>query len=154
MPISGDKAFSTDGLGSPQFPPHGRAQWRIDGQVLRADVIGPFNRELAQLIGPILQDAFAYLVARGPCAELVVIRKSAMAGPEVLAALSQGLAQLVQAGLAPCATAFVMDADVEGCNVMPVLLARSYAAAGWPAFQVFATEVEAEVWIQAKLDAA
>ncbi|MDZ7938741.1 MAG: hypothetical protein U5M53_10865 [Rhodoferax sp.] len=147
-------SFSTDGLGSPLFPPHGRAQWRFDGQVLRSDVVGPFNKELAQLVGPVLREAFAYLVARGPCAELVVIRKSAMAGPDVLAALAQGLGQLVQARLTPCATAFVMGPEVEGHQVMPMMLKRSYAAAGWPAFQVFETEAEAEVWLQAQLAAA
>ncbi len=145
--------FSTDGLGSPLFPPHGRAQWRIDGQVLRSEVVGPFNKELAQLVGPILQEAFAFLVARGPCAEMVVVRKSALAGPEVLAALSQGLAHLVRAGLAPQATAFVIAYDVEGCHVMPELLLRTYAAAGWPACRVFVDEAQAQAWVQSVLAA-
>lgn len=139
--------FSIQGLGSPLFPPHGRVQWHIDGQLLRSEVEGPFNKELAQLVGPILHRAFTQLTAQGPCAEVVVVRGSAMAGPEVLAALAQGLRQLVQAGLAPRGTAFVIAPAVEGSHVMPALLAQSYADAGWPAFQVFETVEAAHTWL-------
>lgn len=146
-------SFSTQGLGSPLFPPHGRVQWHIDGRMLRSEVVGPFNKELAELIGPILHQAFTQLTAQGPCGEVVVVRENALAGPEVLAALAQGLRQLVQAGLVPRGTAFVMDASVEGSHMMPALLARSYAEAGWPAFQVFATVAEADAWVQGLLAA-
>ncbi len=146
-------SFSTQGLGSPLFPPHGRVQWHVDGQVLRSEVVGPFNKELAQLVGPILHQAFSQLVARGPCAELVVVRQSAMAGPAVLAALAQGLRQLVQDGLAPRGTAFVIAPEVEGSHMMPALLARSYAEAGWPAFQVFESTEAAQAWLQTLLAA-
>ena len=146
-------SFSTQGLGSPLFPPHGRVQWHMDGQLLRTEVVGPFNKELAQLVGPILHKAFSQLVAQGPCAEVVVVQQNALAGPDVLAALAQGLRQLVQAGLAPRGTAFVIAPEVEGSHMMPALLAQSYADAGWPAFQVFATLEEANTWVQGLLAA-
>jgi hypothetical protein len=154
MPISPDQPFSTDGLGSPLFRPHGRADWRIDGAVLRTDVVGPFNRELAEAIGPILHQAYTLLRAQGPCAEIVTVRGSALAGPEALAALSGEMRKFVQDGLAPVATAFVMAPEVEGSHVMPALLVQSFAAAGWPACQVFATAAEAEAWVQGLLAAA
>jgi hypothetical protein len=143
--------FSTEGRGSPLFPPHGRTQWRIDGQLLRSESVGPFNRELAELVGEGLREAFSFLVQRGPFAEIAVIHRSAMAGPEVLAALTQGLLSLVEAGLVPRATAFVMAPEVEGHQLMPALLQRSYDQAGWPAFQVFDTVDAAEAWVRTLL---
>jgi hypothetical protein len=154
MPISRDQPFSTEGLGASLFRPHGRADWRIDGAVLRTDVVGPFNRELAELIGPILQQAYTLLHAQGPSAEIVTVRGSGLAGPEALTALSGVLRKFVQTGVAPVATAFVMAPEVEGSGFMPALLVQSFAAAGWPACQVFATADEAEVWVQGLLAAA
>jgi hypothetical protein len=154
VPISRDQPFSTDGLSTSPFRHHGRAEWRIDGAVLRTDVMGPFNRELAELIGPILHQAYAMLSAQGPCAEIVIVRGSAMAGPETLAALSGEMRKFVQAGVAPVATAFVMAPEVEGSLFMPAPLVKSYEAAGWPACQVFATAEEAEAWVQGLLSAA
>lgn len=154
MTISRDQPFSTDGLGKALFRPHGRADWRIDGDVLRTDVVGPFNRELAEAIGPILHQAYALLRAQGPCAEVVTVRGSALAGPEALAALSAEMRKFVLEGLAPVATAFVMAPEVEGSHFMPALLVQSFAAAGWPACQVFATADEAEAWVQGLLAAA
>jgi hypothetical protein len=154
VPISPDQSFSTDGLSTSPFRPHGRAEWRIDGAVLRADVVGPFNRELAELIGPILHQAYALLSAQGPSAEIVTVRGSAMAGPETLTALSGEMRKFVQAGVAPVATAFVMAPEVEGSLFMPVPLVQSYEAAGWPAFQVFSTADDAEAWVQGLLAAA
>jgi hypothetical protein len=154
VPISRDEPFSTDGLGQSPFLPHGRAEWRIDGAVLRSNVVGPFNRELAELIGPILHQAYTLLSAQGPSGEIVIVRGSALAGPETLTALSGEMRKFVQAGVAPVATAFVMAPEVEGSLVMPAQLIKSYAAAGWPACQVFATADEAEVWVQGLLTAA
>jgi hypothetical protein len=154
VPISRDQPFSTDGLGTPPFRPHGRADWRIDGAVLRAEVVGPFNRELAELLGPILQEAYSLLRAHGPSAEIVIVRGSAMAGPETLTALSGEMRNFVQSGVAPVATAFVIAPEVEGSLFMPALLVKSYAAAGWPACQVFSTTEEAEAWMQGLLAAA
>lgn len=154
MPISRDQPFSTDGLGSPLFRPHGQAVWRIDGAVLRTDVVGPFNRELAEAIGPILHQAYGLLSAQGPCAEIVTVRGSSLGGPEVLTALSGVLRKFVQLGIAPVATAFVLPPEVEGSGFMPEVLVQSFAAAGWPACQVFETAAEAEAWVQSQLTAA
>lgn len=154
MPISRDQSFSTVGLGSTLFRPHGRADWRIDGAVLRTDVVGPFNKELAELIGPILHQAYALLSAQGPCAEIVTVRGSSLAGPETLTALSGEMRKFVEAGLAPVATAFVMAPEVEGSHFMPALLVQSFEAAGWPACRVFTTAEEAEAWVQGLLAAA
>ena len=154
MPVFRDQPFSTDGLGSGLFRPHGRADWRIDGAVLRTDVVGPFNRELAEAIGPILHQAYALVSAQGPCAEIVTVRGSALAGPEALTALSGVLQKFVLEGVAPVATAFVMAPEVEGSHFMPALLVQSFAAAGWPACQVFGTAEEAEAWVQGLLAAA
>ncbi|PQA76763.1 hypothetical protein [Rhodoferax sp. TS-BS-61-7] len=154
MTISRDQPFSTEGLGKALFRPHGRADWRIDGDVLRTDVVGPFNRELAEAIGPILHQAYALLCAQGPCAEVVIVHGSALAGPEALTALTGELRKFVQEGLAPVGTAFVMAPEVEGSHFMPALLVQSFAHAGWPACQVFATADEAEAWVQGLLAAA
>lgn len=145
--------FSTDGLGSSLFRPHGRTQWRADGQLLRSESVGPFNRELAELVGAGLREAFSLMLKRGPFAEIAVIHNSAMAGPDVLEALTHSLKQLVQAGLAPRATAFVIAPTVEGRQFMPDLLQQSYDMAGWPAFQIFETPEAAEVWVQTLLAA-
>lgn len=154
MTISFDQPFSTDGLGASPFRPHWRAEWRIDGAVLRTDVEGPFNRELAELIGPILNQAYTVLSAQGPSAEIVTVRVSALGGPDALSALSAELQKCVRMGVAPVATAFVMAPEVEGSAFMPERLIQSFALAGWPACQVFTTAAGAEVWVQGQLIAA
>ena len=49
-PIKLDPHHCTDQFASGEFKPHGQVEMWLDGNILRYDAVGPFNRELVRAI--------------------------------------------------------------------------------------------------------
>lgn len=144
---------STDQFSDSDFRPHGLVEVWLEGNVLRYDAVGPFNRELVRAIAQAQHDIMVAARAAGPFVEVVTIRASALVTPDGLAELALILNDVNQQGLAPLAVAYVMAADVEGASIMAPVFRRRYEDQG-RVFQVFKELEDAQAWAQTLLDAA
>lgn len=141
---------STDQFGSTRFSPHGRVEHEDRGRLLVARAEGPFNAELMGALLKMAKATFPVMAAKGPWANIATFRVSALCSPEVLAGLTDGLCQMVQSGVAPAATAFVLPFDVEGAAFMGPLFAKAFADAGLR-YEYFANFDAASTWLDSVL---
>ena len=135
------------------FKPHGLVEIWLEGNVLRYDAIGPFNRELVRAIALTQGDIMMTAKARGPCVEIVTIRQSALVTPDGLDELAVILGEVNQQGLAPLAVAYVIAPDVEGASLMAPLFYRRHREQG-RVFKLFDRIEDAQTWADALLAAA
>jgi hypothetical protein len=132
------------------FRPHGRVEvWR-DGSVVRLFAEGPFNLETLQGMGEAMSELFAEVPPQGRFADILEMRTSIMASPDVMAAFAAFLSRMSAAKTAPVAVAFIVGQDVEGRDLMLPIFARIYAQHG-RRFAVFESEADAVSWVQAQL---
>lgn len=144
---------NTDQFSNSDFRPHGLVEVWLQGNVLRYDAVGPFNRELVRAIGQAQHDIMVAAKAAGPCVEIVTIRESALVTPDGLAELAAILAEVNHQALAPRAVAYVMAPEVEGASLMAPVFRKRYQDQG-RVFQVFEKLEDAHTWAQTLLDAA
>jgi hypothetical protein len=146
----GEKAvphsINTDQFSSPVFRPHGRVVYGDRGNLLWAEAVGPFNRELMAAVLEIAQITFPAMTAKGQWAHLCTFSESALCSPDVLADLANALGQMVQAGVAPKVMAFVLPVDVEGSALMAQLFEQALLHIGVP-FRCFAEVDAANLWL-------
>lgn len=141
---------NTDQFATGPFRPHGRIEIWAEGNVMRLEATGPFNKEAIIALGATWRALFAELPMRGPFAAIIVIRHSIMSSQEVLDAFGDFLRSGSQAGHPAAAVAYVAAPDIEGRSLILPKLADLYAATG-RLFASFATEAEAEDWMRAWL---
>lgn len=141
---------STDQFAPKRFTPHGRVEYEDRGRLLWSRAEGPFNAELMGALLRMAMATFPAMAAKGPWANVATFSVSALCSPEVLAGLSDGLRQMVQAGIAPAATAFVLPCEVEGAAIMGALYAKAYADAGLR-YAFFANFDSAHDWLESVL---
>jgi hypothetical protein len=141
---------NTDQFAAGQFRPHGRVDIWAEGNVMRLDAIGPFNKEVVIALGATWNSLFDDMPVHGPFANIITLRRSVVVSQEVLDAFGEFLHANNRAGRGASAVAFVVAPDVEGRSLMLPMFAATYAAAGRE-FAAFATDAEADVWVRAKL---
>lgn len=141
---------STSQFAPTRFSPHGRVGYEDRGRLLWACAEGPFNAELMGALLRMAKATFPVMAGRGPWANLATFSVSALCSPEVLAGLTDGLNQIVQLGIAPAATAFVLPSDVEGASLMGPLFAKAFGDAGLR-YAYFADFDAAYAWLESVL---
>jgi hypothetical protein len=141
---------STDSFVPNTFKPHGRAEYEERGRLLVATAYGPFNVELMEAVLAMAKEVFPKMTALGPWAHIATFVHSAMCAPAVLEAMKDAMKQMVQAGIAPAVTAFVMPPDVEGFGLMGPAYAKAFEPSG-ARFQYFHSIEEAHAWVLAEL---
>lgn len=141
---------STDHFAPTRFSPHGRVDYEDRGRLLFARAEGPFNAELMGALLRMAKATFPVMAARGPWANIATLSGSALCSPEVIAGLTDGLHQIVQLGVAPAATAFVLPSDVEGASFMGPLFAKAFGDAGLR-YEFFANFDAAYAWLESVL---
>jgi hypothetical protein len=141
---------STDQFGPTRFSPHGRVAYEDRGRLLWACAEGPFNAELMGALLRMAKATFPVMAAKGPWAIIATFGVSALCSPEVLEGLTDGLHQMVQLGVAPTATAFVLPSDVEGASFMGPLFAKVFGNAGLR-YDYFANFDAAYAWLESVL---
>ena len=146
---SGEKR-NTDQFAAGPFRPHGRVDIWAEGNVMRLDAVGPFNKEVVIALGATWNNLFDEMPVHGPFANIIVLRRSVVVSQEVLDAFGEFLHANNRAGRGASAVAFVVAPDVEGRSLMLPMFAATYAAAG-RLFAAFETEAEADVWVRARL---
>lgn len=141
---------NTDEFAVGPFRPHGSVEVWAEGNVVRLDAVGPFNKELVVALGATWTSLLTELPLHGPFASITVVHHSVIISQEVLDAISQFLRANTKAGQGAGAVAFVVAPDVEGRSLMLPMFAETYAAAGRQ-FAAFETEAEADAWVRARL---
>ncbi len=145
--------YSTDDLKLTQFDAHGSVSLEIDARVLRMRAHGPFNREFMETMAVMERPVFSQMAHGGAWVEIVEFARSTLATADALALFSTHLQQLKAEGIAPIATAFVLDESLEGATIMRECYAAAYALANWPC-AFFPTDREAEAWARQMLASA
>lgn len=149
MPPLGTK-LSIDQFASGPFRPHGRIELWTEGNVVRLNAMGPFNKEAVVAMGTTWRRLFAELPVHGAFADIVTITGSLMAGPDVLQAFASFLQANTSARIAPCAVAWVVPPEVEGAELMTPQFEHVYALAGRN-IQFFDSDPIAVQWVRQQL---
>lgn len=139
-------SISTDAFDTSKFKPHGRVEYEERGNVLLGTAFGPFNMELLGALQVMAGEKFPKMATKGRWVHIATFRNSALCAPEVLEGLKDAMLQLVQLGVAPELTAFVLPPDVEGHSLMGPLYAKAIQASG-ARFRYFHTLDEANAWV-------
>lgn len=148
--MSNPNVTSTEKFAVNTFKPHGRAEYEERGRLLLATAYGPFNVELMESVLAMAKEVFPKMTAQGPWGHVATFVDSAMCAPAVLDAMKDAMIQMVQAGIAPEVTAFVIPSDVEGSGLMGPLYAKAFEPSG-ARFRHFHSVDEANAWVLAEL---
>ena len=141
---------NTDQFATGPFRPHGQVEIWSEGNVMRLDATGPFNKEVVIALGATWNSLFDEMPVNGPFANIIVIRRSVVVSQEVLDAFGEFLRANNRAGRGASAVAFVVATEVEGRALMLPMFAATYAAAG-RRFAAYETEAEADAWVRERL---
>jgi len=133
-----------------RFPAHGSFTLDICDRLLLVDVLGPWNAELVAAYQKQLDRAATTLAADGDWAVVVQVFGSALFTPEAMHSMQVKAGQ--QRALGRCATAYVIDDEVEGSHVVESALRSIYAPS--QAFAVFREVPPALAWAGAQLSGA
>ena len=144
--------YSTDSAKTTRFKPHGRVTIDIyDEGIVLYQAIGPFNRELIEIIEKIeLEAILEYKEKFTHWCELIVFQKSCFMMPDALAEFERYLCQLKQRDLVPCGSAYVFHENIEAANLMKKSYRNAYQNAGI-AYEDFSTFDEALLWAREQL---
>ena len=143
--------LTTDNLKLSYFEVHGSLSIQIDGRILRSRARGPFNREMLEPVAVVEHPLFAKMTSGGDWVEVLEFWNSALATAEAFAALEHYLQSVKTAGIAPLATAIVLDDTLEGAAIMRERYAAAYASADWPC-AFFSQSDAAEAWARQMLN--
>lgn len=138
----GGQGASLDAL----FPPHGVLDCRLDWPFVRFTAEGPFNwetlAEYARLMPPLYREA----AQQGPYVSIVTVIRSAMMPPAAFAALADSVRQVHASGFGSSAVVYVLDASVEGRELVMNRMAKEVYGPSQVPFAWFDTVAEAEAW--------
>jgi len=147
---SSDKPLCNENFEESRFNPHGFINLWPDGRIVHFDVTGPFNVEFTASVATLVDKLYAEVADGGPFAEIVFFRNSMLMPLEALPPLGDTFRIWKARGCAPVATAWVIEAKVEGSFVMLPQFEKIFAEAG-QTFKCFDCMDEAEVWLKERL---
>lgn len=140
--------ISTDNFHRGKFPAHGEVRYsHIEDDLLIIRATGPFNDEL--VVDLIAAEGLLFAEMSKTHRlwyALVVIQKSALAGPESLRRFAAFRRHMTACALNPRAAALVMAMEVEGRSIMAPLIGQLYGEAGVE-HSVFSDEIDARRWL-------
>lgn len=127
-----------------KFRPHGKAEFRIEGQLMLIDLEGPWNAELVVQIHERVVDLKPTLTANGKWGLLIIVSTSLLCPIETLATIKRTvLEDAAQNGHA--AVGLVAARSVEGRGLVEDFYCKLYEGICPVAF--FETRDEAKRWI-------
>ncbi len=140
-------SINTDQFSPTAFRPHGRAEYKQEGNLLLAKAFGPFNGELMAAVLEMAKVTFPAMAAKGPWAHICTFSESALCSLDVLSDLAAAMEQMVKAGVAPVVMVFVLPADVEGSQLMAPLYEKALKNVGVP-FKCVSEVGPAYIWAE------
>lgn len=132
------------------FAAHGEFKLWVDGNILRYEARGPFNREALQALDVARGKLVAAWRPRGPVAAIVHWKESALMSPDAFAEYRAGLIRHQKAAKRPVALAWVAPPEVEGMNIMKDLFEDLFAERQTN-YRLFDAEQPAQEWVNACL---
>jgi hypothetical protein len=140
----------SDHFATGPFPPHGRIELWAEGNVVRLTATGPFNVEAIQAMAAAWRALCADLPEAEPFADVVTVKDSIMASPEVLDAIGRFLNHNSEQHIAPRAVAWIVPPDVEGASLMIPQFEHVFTEAG-RRIAFFEDEASALAWVKTAL---
>ena len=143
----------TDQVAQPHFAAHGLVDMRGDGNIVRANVTGPFNAELVIAFANAVNELLASWRPTGPYGWYAIWHGSMMTQPDALAIYERLLVRNRHAFPRACINLFCVPPDVEGRRLMVPLWETLYRRVDYP-MEIVSTPAEAELRLQYHLDIA
>jgi hypothetical protein len=134
----------------PVFKPHGSIQVQITGPLIKALAIGPFNKELIDVLIESHKGLWEHFKHFPRWGYLTLFSQSALTNTETLDAVIAYNLDLAREGKAPHFLAYVIDDEVEGASLMRPTYTKAYANLPFP-FRCFETIAEAQAWVEEQL---
>lgn len=136
------------------FTAHREYSARLEGRVVRDEVVGPVNMELLRLfhqrIAPLYQQAHA----NGPFVLLSHYYESILMSPGALDGFVEAAGELIAVGIAPVAVAHVAGPEVEGREFMGDILRKKIFDPMCLPYQLFDNTDSAQRWLDEHLTKA
>lgn len=133
------------------FRIHGSVDIRREGQMLIADIGGPWNAELIDHYRLCMSRPVREVSADGGWGLILVIHGAALCPPDALEGIRRGLIEHAGKRLRRC-TSYVIAPDVAGYHVMDRLWRSLYE--GVMPLGIFETLDAAQVWTARQLELA
>ena len=143
--------ISTKEVATTGFAPHGVVDISMEGDVLRYECTGPFNRELLDAMAVAQMAFLTNLKHPGRWASMAICLESVMSSPDGISRYAELMQTKLPPELTAVATAFVIEPGVEGGSIMRPHFTKIYAQIGRP-FKIFSNLNEASQWAQAMVD--
>ncbi|MDC8786413.1 hypothetical protein [Roseateles koreensis] len=135
------------------FRPHGEFEFWVHGSTFHVRAQGPFNREAIEAMAQGMGALYNEIPAATPLVNLLEFTESLMIAPDALQALEDLLRRFGQLGRAPVAVAFVVEADVEGRDLVWPFYHDVFLRQG-RLVKLFDNAAEAQGWLDDELQIA
>ena len=130
-----------------RFKPHGAITVWPEGNLIRLELKGPFNREFFASLRSLNADLYADLNSQGPFVEIAVFHHSMLMSSATIDEFGAVLLERKKTGHAPLATAWVISPEIKDAFVVLPHVTKKFEQAQRP-FMWFRTLREAEEWVR------
>ncbi len=130
------------------FPVHGESTVTHTGQIVLAEVEGPWNLELIRLYRKQMAAVIPAVEKQGAWVLVVRLHRTAICPMDAIDLIRQGIAQ--DADSHRVATCYVMTPQLEGYLIMKPVWRKLYE--GLMPFEVFESLEDAQQWAEQMLD--
>jgi len=133
------------------FRPHGTYSEEIEGQVIHADITGPFNFEMILEFGKQMLPLIVEAKLGGSFVILGEFHESMMTTPEVIASLAASIALIAKKMPQLIGIAHVAIQSVEGRGVMDRIFTEKIYGPIGIAYRLFDNGEAAQIWLHSLL---
>lgn len=134
-----------------KFQKHGSVRFTVHGQILHAEVQGPWNQELIDHYGDEIQPLVAQVAARGAWAVVITLHGEAICPPDALAAIRRNAVEHARQWRRTC-TAYVIGPEVPGYKLMDRMWRGVYE--DLMPCEIFEDDAAALAWAEGMISAA
>lgn len=129
------------------FPAHGESKLCRDGQIILADITGPWNLELIELYRQQIAALIPEVSRQGPWALIITLHRTAICPQDAIDLIRKGIRSDSMARRV--CTCYVMAKEIEGYLIMGPVWRSLYT--GVIPFEIFNSEAEARAWSEQQL---
>lgn len=134
----------------PEMAVRGQVVYRVEGRVLRTNVIGPFNDQFVAAIPRDINDLLIKLMQQGKWGQIIVYERNAYTSPAGLAELTDHLRSRYEKTDNKPATALVFGPQTTHAQTMAPEYFKCYESAGVECC-IFQDYSAAQLWVKSRI---
>lgn len=137
-----------ESLGHTIFHPHGHYEAKVDGRIVRSDVVGPVNFEMMDAYCMKVLPFFNEVALDGPFTVLTTFHTNMLMSPDTLEKFTDAMKTLAQNTPQFVGTAHLVALDVDGRDLMyKMFQEKVFHPIGMP-YRMFTELTQAQIFLQ------